>query len=232
MFALATDAAPGRPNQDFALATTDIAVVVDGEAPGDDGDCSHGAAWFARQLGTHVLLALADEPQLPLTEALGRAVRAVGRLHIYTCDLSSERTPSATIGILRLTEDRVDVLALGDCAVVVDTDAGPQVTRDAAEDDARRVGGDPQVAQLAVTNSYPKAWVRRVAALSRGAAWPAGGTGPAAYGWSDYLDLLDKIGAGSLIATSRSWWEAGHRPPGLPVEAAGPDDATVVHATL
>ena len=29
MFALATDAAPGRPNQDFALATTDIAVVVD-----------------------------------------------------------------------------------------------------------------------------------------------------------------------------------------------------------
>lgn len=54
MFALATDAAPGRPNEDFVIATPDIAIVVDG-AGIPFGGCHHGVSWYARQLGTHTL---------------------------------------------------------------------------------------------------------------------------------------------------------------------------------
>jgi len=244
VFCLATDAAPGRVNEDFAVATTQLAVVVDGDGPsgpsGPNDECSHGAAWFARQLGTHVLAALADEPELPLPEGLGRAIRTVGRLHIYTCDLASPGAPSAAVGIVRLTADRVDTLALGGCAVVVDTDAGPQVTLDGALDgaahgpldrsrSARSVGSEPQVAQHALTNSYPRAWVRRVAAFTDGAAWPVDGR-PGTYGWPEYLDLLDKLGAAGLIATTRAWWDGGQGGDD-PGTAPVPDDATIVHAS-
>ena len=223
VFCLATEAAPDRANEDFALASTDLAVVVDGDGPpGADADCSHGAAWFARQLGTHVVAALADEPGLPLVEALGRAVRTVARLHVYTCDLGSAQAPSAAVGILRLGEDRVDTLAVGGCAVVVDTDAGPQVTLDGGDTPAV-VGSDPQVAQRAVTNSYPRDWVRRAALFSDGAAWAVDGR-PGTYGWPEYLDLLDKLGPAALLATTRAWWASARR-----ADAGPPDDATVVH---
>ena len=48
MFALATDSAPGRQNEDFVVATPEIAVVVDG-AGIPFGGCRHGVAWYAKQ---------------------------------------------------------------------------------------------------------------------------------------------------------------------------------------
>src|SRR3712207_671924 len=77
LFALATDAAPGRPNEDFAVASTDLAVVVDG-AGIPFGGCHHGVAWYAQQLGVHTLAALIGTPERPLSvDAL--AVRCVDR---------------------------------------------------------------------------------------------------------------------------------------------------------
>jgi hypothetical protein len=216
VFSLATDAAPGRPNEDFVLATADLAVVVDGG--GDSGACSHGVPWFARQLGTHTVAALVDEPDLPLAEALGRGIRAVSRMHVYSCDLSSGAAPTATVGLIRVRRDAVDVLALGDCVVLVDTDAGPQITRDVTGGEPRTAGAQPQAAHQAVTNSYPRGWVRSVAALSDGAARPAERAG-----WPQCLDLLARTGAGTLLRHTRSWQQA---------DPTGPDDATIAHATL
>ena len=129
LFAIATDAAPGRPNEDFVVATTDLAVVVDG-AGIPFGGCSHGVAWYARQLGARTLAALVTSPELPLTEGLAAGISAVADLHRDTCDLTSPGTPCAAVGILRVGPTTVDTLALSDVSVTVDLDTGIEVTCD------------------------------------------------------------------------------------------------------
>ena len=129
MFALATDAAPGRPNEDFVVATPDIAVVVDG-AGIPFGGCHHGVSWYARQLGIQTLAALTTDLALPLAEGLAAGISAVANLHRDSCDLSDAGTPCAAVGILRVGTDHVDTLALSDVSIVVDLETGPEVTCD------------------------------------------------------------------------------------------------------
>ncbi len=129
MFSLATDAAPGRPNEDFVIASTDLAVVVDG-AGIPFGGCHHGVAWYARQLGARTLAVLVASPDMPLTEGLAAGITDVAALHQDTCDLTHPGTPCAAVGILRIGPETVDTLALSDVSIVVDLDSGPAITCD------------------------------------------------------------------------------------------------------
>jgi hypothetical protein len=129
LFALATDAAPGRPNEDFVISSTDLAVVVDG-AGIPFGGCHHGVAWYARQLGVRTLAALVASPELSLADGLAAGISTVADLHRNTCDLTSPGTPCAAVGVLRIGSETVDTLALSDVTVVVDLDTGPAVTCD------------------------------------------------------------------------------------------------------
>ncbi|MGW6280795.1 hypothetical protein [Kribbella sp. NPDC055071] len=129
MFSLATDAAPGRPNEDFVVVTPDLAIVVDG-AGVPMGGCRHGVAWYAQQLGAHTLRALAGHPDLSLRDGLHEALAAVAASHSDTCDLDDPGTPCAAVGILRVGADQVDTLALSDVTVLVESGEGPQVTCD------------------------------------------------------------------------------------------------------
>ncbi|MFG1820396.1 hypothetical protein ACGFIF_42020 [Kribbella sp. NPDC049174] len=129
MFSLATDAAPGRPNEDFVVATPDLAIVVDG-AGVPMGGCHHGVAWYAQQLGARTLSALAGRPDLPLRDGLYEALAAVAASHAATCDLEDPGTPCAAVGILRIGADTVDTLALSDVTVMVENSEGPQITCD------------------------------------------------------------------------------------------------------
>ena len=131
MFAIATDPAPGRPNEDAVAATADLAVVVDGAGIAFGG-CTHGVAWYAQQLATQTLAALVATSGLPLSDGLAAGLAATAELHADTCDLTHPGTPCASVGILRVGPEAVDALALSDVFVVVETDAGPQVTVDLA----------------------------------------------------------------------------------------------------
>jgi hypothetical protein len=131
VFSVATDAAPGRPNEDFAIATGDLAIVVDG-AGVPQGGCHHGVAWFAQQLGAQTMAALIERPDLPLTSGLADGLARVAALHANTCDLDDPGTPCAAVGILRIGADTVDALALSDVSVVIGTTDGPQVVCDLA----------------------------------------------------------------------------------------------------
>ncbi|OJF10408.1 hypothetical protein [Couchioplanes caeruleus] len=129
MFALATDTAPGRPNEDFVVATPEIAVVVDG-AGIPYGGCHHGVAWYAKQLGVRTLAALTQNPDISLTDGLATGIATVASMHVATCDLANPGTPCAAIGILRVGEHQVDTLALSDVSIVVDLESGLEVTCD------------------------------------------------------------------------------------------------------
>jgi hypothetical protein len=244
VFSLATDAAPGRPNEDFALASTDLAILVDGGGDDAGGACAHGVPWYSRQLGAHVMAALADEPGLPLGEGLARGIRAVSRLHVYTCDLSSPGTPSAAVAVVRLGPETVDTLSLGGCIAVVQADAGPQLTRTAGGAPGGLAAAQPQVARHALTGTYPRHGVRRVALLSDGAARAVGG--PRIAGWAECLDLLDTVGPAGLLGQLRAPTGARstHPEPTLTAlradvsandswdDSGRADDVTVIHASL
>ena len=131
VFSIATDAAPGRPNEDFVVVSPELAVVVDG-AGIPQGGCHHGVAWYAQQLAAHTMAALVGRADLPLADGLADALRSVAALHADTCDLDDPGTPCAAVGILRVGGERVDTLALSDATVVVETPEGVHVTCDQA----------------------------------------------------------------------------------------------------
>lgn len=131
----ATEAAPGRPNEDFAAATSDAVVLLDGAGtpPGSDSGCSHGVAWYSRTLGS-TLLASMTQGDGALLELLADGIKAVSSLHDGTCDLSHPGSPSATVVMLRRTPDAVEWLVLADSVLVLDVGtAEPMVITDDRE---------------------------------------------------------------------------------------------------
>src|SRR5262245_56498282 len=109
-------------NEDFVGATAHVVVVIDGASvpPGLGTGCSHGTAWFARQLGTQLLTLLSTEADRSPADSLAQAISGVAALHADTCDLDHPGSPSATVAILREHSDAVDYLVLGDTTILLE----------------------------------------------------------------------------------------------------------------
>jgi hypothetical protein len=218
------------PNEDFAAVAPGAAVLLDGATtvPRDrDIGCTHGVAWFARNLGGTLLAAITGEPRLPLDRALAEAIATVRDRHAGSCDLTVPATPAATVTAVRLAGDGVDYLALSDSSVLADLgeDAAPVVITDIA----RAAGPDPGVALKARTGSLPLAGLRGIALLSDGATRITDRY--ALLGWPDLARVLREQGPAELIRQVRA------------AEDSDPearrwrrrklqDDATIVHWPL
>ncbi|MEU8760903.1 protein phosphatase 2C domain-containing protein [Streptomyces sp. NPDC048659] len=115
-----SSACPGRANEDFAAWGDCVAVVVDGAGMPDtlQAPCIHGVSWFARTLGTALCSAAGGDGTL--RDALAGAIEHTARAHRDTCALGDPLSPSATLAALRLREDVVEWLVLGDCTLVVE----------------------------------------------------------------------------------------------------------------
>ncbi|PRY01633.1 protein phosphatase 2C domain-containing protein [Allonocardiopsis opalescens] len=133
---------PARPNEDFAAASHQVALVLDGAGlpPELDTGCVHGVAWYVGALGPR-LLARASDPALSLAGALRAAIAEVATLHAGSCDLSRPATPSATAAVLRERGGTVDYLVLCDSVVLLEHTDGAvaAVTDDRLERIAARV---------------------------------------------------------------------------------------------
>jgi hypothetical protein len=123
-----------------------------------------------------------------------------------TCDLSIERIsgtePDAVAGFLFGSE--------GHRQGIADLVSRQTATRNKS-DGWWVAAADPNAAQHAHTNTYPRSAVRRASALSDGATRPVDQM--RCYDWSTYLDLLDKLGPAGLIEHVRT------------IESADPDGA-------
>ena len=108
-----------RPNEDWALVSPGIAVVLDGATARTDTGCVHGVAWFAQQLGAAVI-ANAAVPASNLAGCLATAIDRVARLHPQ-CDLTHPGTPSAAVGIVRTAGDELEYLVLSDITICLAT---------------------------------------------------------------------------------------------------------------
>ncbi|MGW7481541.1 protein phosphatase 2C domain-containing protein [Nonomuraea muscovyensis] len=123
----ATEAAPGRPNEDFVAATPDAAVLLDGAGTpaGSDSGCSHGVTWYSHTLGSTLLATMAQSAGT-LTELLAEGIKTVSSLHDGTCDLAHPGSPSATVIMLRRTDDALEWLVLADSVLILDVVDAPE----------------------------------------------------------------------------------------------------------
>jgi hypothetical protein len=117
---LATVAAvPGRDNEDFAAATADAAVLVDGAGlSGTSTRCRHGVAWYSRTLGATLFRRVIDDAR-DLRAVLAEAIAETANAHGNACDLRDPGTPSATVIVVRLMPEAVQYLVLADSVLVV-----------------------------------------------------------------------------------------------------------------
>lgn len=126
-----------RPNEDFAGALPDCAVLLDGSGGPSElpSGCIHGTPWFVRQLGARILARMETEPKDDLSSILAACITEVARLHEDTCDLDALGVPAAMVVMARATGDVFEYLVLGDSTLVVDTGNGIEVVSDHRIDD-------------------------------------------------------------------------------------------------
>jgi hypothetical protein len=234
-----------RPNEDYAAAGPDWAVVLDGAThfDGVDTGCIHDVPWLVG----HLAAALVEQLILgraTLPETLARAIEVTCSAHAGTCDLANPDSPSSTVAMVRSAGTAIEYLVLGDSPVILRTSDGitPVVddrvdqlqpggrpyTRDLVRSKRNAPGGfwvastNPRAAHEAISGAVGD--VTHLSLLTDGVTRLVEYYG---YKWAGIFDLLDRDGPSELIRRVR---EAEHLSP-LPARGYGKqhDDATAVY---
>jgi Protein phosphatase 2C len=234
-----------RPNEDYAAAGPDWALVLDGAThfDGVDTGCIHDVPWLVGHLAAALVEQLIlGPPNLP--ETLASAIEATCSAHANTCDLANPDSPSSTVALVRAVGTAIEYLVLGDSPVILRTSDGitPVVddrvdhlqpggrpyTRDLVRSKRNASGGfwvastNPQAAHEAISGVAND--VTHVTLLTDGITRLVEYYG---YSWTDIFELLSKDGPSGLIQRVR---EAEHASP-PPTYGYGKqhDDATAVY---
>ncbi|MFE0105830.1 protein phosphatase 2C domain-containing protein [Streptomyces sp. NPDC059009] len=147
--------AAGRANEDWAGALPHAVAVLDGAGvpPGVDTGCTHGAAWYAAELGRRLLTRIGADHGVPLPDALADAIAELAADHGLTCDIGHPGTPSATVAVVRFREHLVDYLVLSDATVLLDDGhrveavcdrRNSEISPELSETSRRHVPGEPE----------------------------------------------------------------------------------------
>ncbi|MGW1750079.1 protein phosphatase 2C domain-containing protein [Streptomyces sp. NPDC002092] len=251
---------PTYPNEDFAAATLPASgqggtlVVLDGVTPPRDGTgCLHSVPWYTSRLGGALTELTVSLPDVPLQEALARAIARTAEAHAPTCDLSHPRTPQATVVVARWGKETLEYLVLSDSALLVESPEGTvtsllddrlsRLPRSSLATDAivdstvrNKEGGfytaaaDPAVAARAVTGVLSRGDVRALAALTDGATrwvekFREGD-------WADCFRFVRKEGAQALVDRVRMLERADAEERRYLRRSKTHDDATVVYVEL
>lgn len=124
-------AGSGGKNEDRVRIGDGWALVLDGAGryPGRTGGCVHPVTWVVNHLADHLSRYLI--PQETLSNAVRQAIQATMSAHAPVCDLTDPLSPGAALAVVRVQDEFVEWLVLGDCAVAVDRYADdPLVTID------------------------------------------------------------------------------------------------------
>ena len=118
---------PGRESEDFAAASPEALVLLDGSSSPDgmESGCRHGTAWYVRRLGVHLLARMTDRTDRSIAECLADAIAETASLHGGRCDLGHHNTPAAMVVAARRHGGALEYLVLGDSLLVLQPHAGP-----------------------------------------------------------------------------------------------------------
>lgn len=134
--AFSDPAESGHDNEDWVSASPGLIVVLDGATARTDTGCTHGIAWYSRNLGS-AISAFASDRSTALADAVRLAIGRVASQH-PECDLAHPGTPSAAVAVLRTNDDALEYLTLGDVTVVLECGADLQVITDERVDATAR----------------------------------------------------------------------------------------------
>jgi hypothetical protein len=205
-----------RPNEDYAAAGPDWAVVLDGAThfDGVDTGCVHDVPWLvghlAAALTEQLILGAANLP-----EVLASAIEVTCSVHADTCDLANPDSPSSTVALVRSAGTAIEYLVLGDSPVILRTSdritpvvddwvdhlrpGGRPYTRALVRSKRNSPGGfwvastDPYAAHEAISGTVDD--FTHAALLTDGVTRLVEHYG---YSWADILKLLDKDGPPDL----------------------------------
>jgi hypothetical protein len=106
-------------NEDSAIATPEMAIVVDGAGLPESmrKGCSHSVAWFSRALASTFQHQL-NELGASMRGALSAAITSVANSHEQTCDLT-KGSPSATLAAWRIRGDNLEFIVLCDSSLLL-----------------------------------------------------------------------------------------------------------------
>ncbi|HEY1918909.1 MAG TPA: protein phosphatase 2C domain-containing protein [Streptosporangiaceae bacterium] len=244
----ATDAAPGRPNEDLVVTGPDWAVVLDGAtpSPGVASGCGHSVRWFTRRLGAALCTRLLADDDDPLPDLLAAAIGEVRTAHGDGCDLENPDSPSSTVAITRMRAGRLEYLVLcdspvalrrntGDITVIADDrlarlPGGPPYTVERVRACRNAAGGfwvastKPAAASHAVCGSVPLDEVADAVLCSDGVTRLIEWYG---YSWPEVFARLAEDGPATLIRRLRERERAQPRP-----GAKQHDDASVIYLRM
>lgn len=96
-FNVATLPANISANEDWAAATSDMAVVLDGATVRTDTGCTHGPAWYARKLGGAIIGGAGDQSR-ELADILADAIAEVADMAPQHLRLDAPWNPVGCIG--------------------------------------------------------------------------------------------------------------------------------------
>lgn len=186
---LLTQAAVRGANEDAGGVLGPVAVMLDGAGvpPRFRAGCVHDVAWFSHTLAGRLLIR-AQDPSVPLRQALAAAIADVRSLHEEQCDLD-RGGPSATVVAVRWDAEHLEHLVLCDSSLLLESADGtttrlsdPRVDDVAREEarseaiEARRnaPGGfwvarhEPEAAEQALVGSTPLRTLRAAHLVSDG----------------------------------------------------------------
>jgi hypothetical protein len=129
---LASEATPDRlVNEDGVLVVGGLVGVFDGvtQPEGLDSGCTHGPAWYVRNLCAALSHAYATNPTDPLPQLLATAIERVRSQHT-SCDLRHPGTPAATTCLVKHTGSEIEYLVLCDSPLVLDRGTHVDVVTD------------------------------------------------------------------------------------------------------
>jgi hypothetical protein len=233
------------PNEDYAAAGPDWAIVLDGAThfDGVDTGCIHDVRWLVSRLAAALAGQLMTSAK-DLPDTLASAIDATCAAHAVSCDLANPDSPASTVAIVRARAAAIEYLVLGDSPVIFQTadgvmvmaddridhlqPEGPPYTRALVRSKRNTPGGfwvastNPQAAYEAISGIAERP--ASVAILTDGVTRLTSYYG---YEWPDVFTILDQGGPAGLIRQVR---EAECTSP-LPESWPGKqhDDATAVY---
>ncbi|ASK66045.1 hypothetical protein CFK39_09730 [Brachybacterium avium] len=158
---LLTDPAIPGANEDAGGVLGSVAVVLDGAGVPSRfrAGCHHSVAWFSHSLAAR-LLGRAQDPSVPLRQALAGAIEEVRSLHEGECALD-RGSPSATVVALRWGTDHLEHLVLCDAALLLEgTDGTAMRVTDRRLEEVMRAETEAEVIE-ARRNAPGGFWVAR-----------------------------------------------------------------------
>lgn len=139
---LSAASAPGaKTNEDgyglWPAEAPRAAWVLDGVTGINDRALLPGpsdAAWFVAQVQAVLPALLSRSPDMPIAELVGTLVRELDRRQsaswLDARGADGRETPAASFAIIRLLDDEIEIVRLGDCLVVLETTGGAVTVMD------------------------------------------------------------------------------------------------------